>query len=250
MSDAALVYDRIGPGYSRRRAAEPAWVEAIREALSGVRTLVNVGAGTGSYEPAECCVVAIEPSLAMIRQRPPGSAPVIRGIAEALPFADGAFDAALAVLTVHHWQDVPRGLAEMRRVARRQVVLTWDPDIIARDFWLVRDYLPEIGRREAGLATLGEVAAAFGPADVRVCRVPAACVDGFLCAYWRRPYAYLDPEVRSAISGLALLDASTVEEAMTRLAGDLHSGAWARRNAELLSLPSLDLGYRLVVAGA
>jgi len=185
----------------------------------------------------------------MIGQRPPGAAPVVRAVSEALPFPDAAFDAALAILTVHHWQDAGKGLAEMRRVARRQIVLTWDPRVFARDFWLVRDYLPEIGEREAGLATLAQVTAALDPVAVRMLPVPADCTDGFLGAFWQRPQAYLDTGVRAAMSGLALLDPLTLGNAVSRLAADLDSGAWAERHAGLLTLPELDLGYRLVVAG-
>jgi len=249
MSQAAATYDRIGTGYARHRRPDPRWTVRIREALAGVGTLVNVGAGAGSYEPRDRRVVAVEPSVTMIGQRPPGAAPVVRAVSEALPFPDGAFDAALAILTVHHWQDAAEGLAEMRRVARRQVVLTWDPLVFARDFWLVRDYLPEIGEREAALATLARVTAALDPVDVRTLPIPADCTDGFLGAFWRRPRSYLEAGVRAAMSGLALLDPATLGQAVSRLAADLDSGAWAERHAGLLSRPELDLGYRLVVAG-
>lgn len=250
MSEASAIYERIGPGYASQRQPEPRWVARISEALYGVRTLVNIGAGSGSYEPDGCRVIAVEPSPTMIGQRRSGSAPVVRAVAEALPFPDGCFDAALAVLTVHHWLDATRGLGEMRRVAGRQVVLTWDPGVFAREFWLVRDYLPEIGRKESGIATLASVSAGLGSADVRPLAVPVDCIDGFLGAFWRRPHAYLDPTVRAAMSGLALLDPAVVDKGLARLADDLNSGAWLERNGALLSLSELDLGYRLVVAGA
>jgi len=186
----------------------------------------------------------------MIRQRPKGSAPVVCAIAEQLPFPDGMFDVALAVLTAHHWQDALAGLLEMSRVASSQVVVTWDPVVFAEQFWLVRDYLPEIGQREHQLSTLSTVAEALVDAEVSALRVPADCFDGVLGAYWRRPDAYLNRSIRGAMSGIALTDPEIVERAMKRLRTDLDSGAWRSRNSELLELDELDLGYRLVRASA
>ena len=185
----------------------------------------------------------------MIGQRSPSAAPAVCGVAEQLPFKDGAFDVALAVLTVHHWGDPAAGLAEMRRVSRKQVVVTWDPVIFARQFWLVRDYLPEAAERETRLATLATVTAHLGPATTEPLLVPANCTDGFFGAYWRRPYAYLDSIVRSAISGLALLDSDVVSTALEHLRLDLANGQWLARYSESTELDEVDLGYRLVVAG-
>jgi len=173
--------------------------------------------------------VGVEPSEIMIRQRSSSAAPVVRGVAEQLPFADGAFDVALAVLTVHHWSDPSTGLAEMRRVSRKQVVVTWDPEVFARQFWLVRDYLPEAAERETQLATLATVLAHLGPATTEKLLIPDDCTDGFFGAYWRRPHAYLDATVRGAISGLALLDRGVVSAAMERLKFDLGHGRWHAR---------------------
>jgi SAM-dependent methyltransferase len=184
----------------------------------------------------------------MIRQRSPSAAPAVCGVAEQLPFADGAFDVALAVLTVHHWTDAAAGLAEMRRVSRKQVVVTWDPDVFAREFWLVRDYLPEAAKRETQVAALATVSAHLEPATTEPLAVPADCTDGFFGAYWRRPHAYLDPTVRGAISGLALLDRGIVAAAMEQLESDLANGRWLARYSELPDLHEVDLGYRLVVA--
>jgi SAM-dependent methyltransferase len=198
-------------------------------------------------------VVAVEPSLGMIAQRPATAAPVVRAAAERLPFADGSFEAALASLTVHHWTDAAAGLAELRRVApARQVVLTWDPDVTERRFWFARDYLPEslARERDLGLAAVDTVAAALSPVRVEVVPVPWDCTDGFYGAYWRRPEAYLLPVVRGAISALALLDEDVVDRAVRRLASDLSTGRWQDRYADLLALDELDLGYRLVVGGA
>src|SRR5437773_1343748 len=193
-------------------------------------------------------VVGVEPSEIMIRQRSSSAAPVVRGVAEQLPFPDGAFDVALAVLTVHHWSDPSAGLAEMRRVSRKQVVVTWDPGVFARQFWLVRDYLPEAAERETQLATLATVLAHLGPATSEKLLIPEDCADGFFGAYWKRPHAYLDATVRGAISGLALLDRGIVCAAMDRLKFDLGHGTWHARYSELMELREIDLGYRLVVA--
>jgi SAM-dependent methyltransferase len=245
----APVYDRIGRGYIAQRRADPRWQAAIDRALGDARRVLNVGAGTGSYEPHRGLTVAVEPSMEMIRQRPAGAAPVVQGRAESLPVPDGAFDAALAIFTTHHWADPRRGLGELRRVAARQVVVTWDPTVTAR-WWLVADYLPEIAAYEQGLATVAAVAEELAGADVTTLPVPADCVDGVLGAHWARPDAYLDPAVRGGMSSLALLPASIVEPAMARLRADLGSGAWHQRHGDLLAMAEADIGYRLVVAGA
>lgn len=245
------LYETIGRGYRAVRQPDPRISRAIRHAIGDATTVLDVGAGAGSYEPSDVTVLAVEPSAVMIAQRPPGAAPAVRATAEALPVADGAVDAAMASLTHHHWSDAARGFAELRRVSRRQVVFTWDPDVVAREFWFVRDYLPEVTERESGLATVDAAVRGLGPgAVVTPVPVPHDCVDGFFGAYWRRPTSYLDPAVRAGISGLALLDPPVVSRAVERLGADLESGAWARRYADLVDLPELDLGYRLVVAGA
>jgi SAM-dependent methyltransferase len=242
----APVYDRIGRGYAGRRVADPRWQAALDAALGDAATVVNVGAGAGSYEPAHLRTVAVEPSTEMIRQRPTGAAPVVRAVAEALPLPDDAVDAALAVLTVHHWADAAAGLAELRRVARRQVVLTWDPAVVA-GLWLVTDYVPEIVAHEAGMATLESVRHGLGPTTVTPLPVPRDSSDGALAAYWCRPEAYLDPGVRAGMSGLSLLPPPVVERGMARLEADLASGAWHDRHGHLLDLDAFDVGYRIVV---
>jgi methyltransferase family protein len=243
----SALYDQIGTTYSRYRRPDARIAAAIGAALDGCSIVLSVGAGTGSYEPQDCALVAIEPSRTMIAQRAPGSAPVVQGVAEHLPFVDGMYDAALAILTVHHWLDATAGLAEMRRVSSRQVVLTWDPAISLK-FWLVTDYLPEIVEHEEFIATLGPIREGLATSDVRAVPVPWDCTDGFMGSYWRRPERYLDPGARAAISGISLLDQRTVDRAMRQLAADLADGTWERRHADLLALEELDLGYRLVVA--
>jgi SAM-dependent methyltransferase len=210
--------------------------------------VLNVGAGAGAYEPADLEVTAVEPSAVMRAQRPPGAAPVVDARAEELPFSDRSFDAAMAVLSDHHWSDHERGLAELRRVARLRVALfTWDPQTVC-DSWLVRDYLPGFARLVPPDFRLKQTVAGLGGGRVEPVPIPFDCRDGFLHAYWRRPEAYLDPRVRNGISVFARLEPEEIEQALTRLAADLDSGRWSRRNRELLELDELDLGYRLVVA--
>ena len=237
-------YDTIGINYANLRQPDPRIEAAIGAALGDAVTVLNIGAGTGSYEPTNRTVTALEPSVEMIRQRPAGAAPVIRGVAEDLPFADNAFDAVMAVLTVHHWSDQPKGLAELRRVARGPIViLTFDP--AHRGFWLT-DYLPELISIDAAqMPPMDAYAAALGP--VRITPVPILhdCADGFLAAYWRRPSAYLDPRIRAAISCFWAIE--DVDAKLERLARDLGTGAWEERYGHLLELESCDLGYRLVV---
>jgi SAM-dependent methyltransferase len=242
------LYDRIGEGYRLYRRPDPRIAAAITLALGPARTVVNVGAGPGSYEPAERVVVAVEPSAVMIRQRPRSQRSarnprVVQASATALPFGDGAFDAALAVLTVHHWPDRARGLAEMRRVARDRVVLfTWDP--ARRGFWL-EDYFPALSLDREIFPSMEELRDVLGPIDARLLPIPHDCVDGFLGAYWRRPEAYLEPAVRSAISTFSKIE---VEPGLRRLRHDLEDGTWTRRYGHLRTRTELDLGYRVVVA--
>src|SRR5258708_1047872 len=230
---AAERYDQIGTDYAAVRRPDSRWVARIHQALDGHRTLVNVGAGAGSYEPRFMFVVGVEPSEIMIRQRSSSAAPVIRGVAEQLPFPDGAFDVALAVLTVHHWSDPNAGLAEMRRVSRKQVVATGAPGFSARHSGRVGAFRRGGAGLETQLATLATVLAHLGPATTEKLLIPDDCTDGFFGAYWRRPHAYLDATVRGAISGLALLDRGVVSAAMERLKFSLGHGRWQARYSEL-----------------
>ncbi|ORW07469.1 class I SAM-dependent methyltransferase [Mycobacterium kyorinense] len=245
---ARATYDRVGQSYSATRQPDPRIAAAIDEALQGMATVANIGAGAGSYEPPNT-VVAVEPSGVMIAQRRAVAAPVIRAVAEHLPIRTDAVDAALAILTIHHWSDVAAGVAEMIRVARRRVVIfTWD-DTVFREFWLLREYLPTAADTDAQLAVpIAELVSLLGHASVRTVAIPHDCVDGFGGAYWRRPQAYLDPTVRAGMSMLALTAKPAVQQGLSRLSADLDSGEWTHRHADLLDQPELDLGYRLVVS--
>lgn len=240
------LYDRIGVGYRSYRRPDPHIAAAITHALGDLTPIVNVGAGTGSYEPADRPAVAVEPAMTMIRQRQARLTPVVQASATHLPFRDAAFAAALAVLTIHHWPDCMRGLLELARVARhRVVILTYDP--AATGFWLVEDYFPairEIDRQS--LPPLDTFQRALGAVDIRPLPIPHDCTDGFLGAYWRRPSAYLDPGVRRAISAFARLP--NVDAGLARLRADLADGTWTRRYGHLLQQTAVDLGYRLIIA--
>ena len=237
-------YDRIGGDYRQTRKKDPRLARLIARELRDAETIVNVGAGTGSYEPTDRFVVAVEPSRVMLQQRPPKAAPAAQAIAERLPFRDDAFDAAMAVLTVHHWSDQHAGLRELSRVARERIVLlTWDPS--NEGFWLMRDYFPQFLEADRKrLPPIERLLSFLGDARVITVPIPHDCADGFLGAYWRRPEAYLNAEIRSGISSFATCrDLSPLQ----RLEEHLHTGEWQRRYGELLEEEELDIGYRLVV---
>ncbi|HEX2096949.1 MAG TPA: class I SAM-dependent methyltransferase [Solirubrobacterales bacterium] len=247
-SMAEATYDRIGIGYRDIRGPDPRIAARLEAALGDARTVLNVGAGTGSYEPVGRQVTAVEPSEVMIAQRPPGAAPVVRGRAEELPFEDDSFDAAMAIITVHHWDDPGAGIAEMARVARRRVVvLTFDPPPL-REHWLVRDYVP--GLYDAHVEMVGSIEAvteALPGARVEPVPMPRLCEDAFWCALWDRPELHLDPGVRRASSGWHRIEAEEAERGLAALRADLESGAWDERYGYLRTTPELDIGLRLVV---
>ena len=247
MSSAQL-YDPIGAAYTVTRRTEPRIAARIWAALGDARRVLNVGAGTGSYEPPGRDVTAVEPSALMRAQRPAGAGPCVAAVAESLPFEDQSFDAAMAVSTVHHWRDPIAGLREMRRVARRVVVFTHDSSDTGwlRRFWLTRDYLPEVAGLIAGRPSLTELADAIG-ARVEPVLIPWDCADGFFEAYWRRPEAYLDEHVRRAVSVWARVGPDAEQRAVRTLRDDLVSGRWAERNRQLLALDAAELGLRLLV---
>ncbi|HET9269794.1 MAG TPA: methyltransferase domain-containing protein [Vicinamibacterales bacterium] len=241
------LYDQIGATYTSTRRPDPRIAAAIRRGLGQAVRVVNVGAGAGAYEPADRLVVAVEPSRRMIEQRPAGAAAAIQASAEALPFQSGTFDAGLAVLTLHHWSDWRRGLDEIRRVADRLVICTFELEDLG-NFWLTQRYFPEIVELSRGQCpSVDDVAAHIGTCRVESVPVPHDCVDGFLAAYWRRPEAYLDSSVRAGMSGFSLLGAEVVTRGIARLHADLESGEWDRRFGDLRQLEAIDVCYRLLV---
>ncbi|MDO9353455.1 MAG: methyltransferase domain-containing protein [Solirubrobacteraceae bacterium] len=243
---AGALYDRIGHGYAVQRRADPRIAARIEAALGDAETVLNVGAGTGSYEPVGRQVLAVEPSAVMRAQRPADAAPCLAARADDLPFEDDQFDVAMAILSDHHWADPIAGLRELRRVARRVVVLQWDTLLDPSPFWLVRDYLPEFAALAAGRPSLQARADAIG-ATMTPVPIPHDCTDAFFPAHWRRPHAYLDESVRRSTSVWTRLGPRIGARAVEALTTDLASGTWHHHNDHLLSLEELDTGARLLV---
>lgn len=238
------LYDAIGTRYSHSRRPDPRIATVLNTEIGQASSIVNIGAGVGSYEPRDRALVAVEPSWVMVSQRAKSGPPVVQARAESLPFGDAAFDVATAILTIHHWSDIERGLLETRRVAKgRVVLLTWVG--FGQDFWLL-DYLPQIREIDEPLfPSIEELAHLLGPVRVTPVPIPHDCTDGFLCAYWRRPHCYLDEGVRSAISTFSRVQ--DIHDGLRRLEKDLDSGFWHHRYSHLFQTDSMDFGYRLVV---
>jgi SAM-dependent methyltransferase len=243
-------YDRIGVGYSVTRREDPRIAAAVHAALGDARTVVNVGAGAGSYEPRDRHVVAIEPSDVMAAQRPPDLAPAVRASAGDLPLRDASVDAAMAILTIHHWDDEQeRGVRELRRVARDAVViLTYDPTV-SGDMWLTDDYLPEVAELDRRILPRLELLAGWlgGSVSVEVVPVARDTSDWMLGSFWAHPERILDEQARNATSGFARMDPEVVERVVEAVRRDLASGAWDERHGHLRDLDSFDVGLRLVV---
>lgn len=247
------LYNTIGHGYANFRQPDPRLAAAIDDALGDATSVANIGAGAGSYEPRNRQVIAVEPSEVMIRQRGPDAARCVQGSADAIPLQDASVDAAMAILSTHHWPDLEKGLREMARVARRCVVLlTWVPPtgnpVDPAPFWLTEDYFPEILAHDRTIfptsaALLALLERIIGPARITRVPIPHDCIDGMLGAYWRRPTCYLEAARRAAISSFARIDAAP---GLAKLQADVDSGVWSERNSHLLSRDSIDLGYRIV----
>lgn len=238
-------YDQVAEAYQRYRKPDPRIAERIQFHTEGAQKVLNIGAGTGSYEPEDCDMVAVEPSSEMISQRKNAKVELVRGVAEDLPFKDNAFDISMGILTIHHWADIESGLKEMVRVTRNRIILyTWIG--YGKDFWL-ENYIPEISGVDLALfPTLNELNRILEGISVETIEVPYDCSDGFMCAYWRRPEAYLNPEARKAISTFSRLP--NIQDRLDRLEYDINSGAWRKKHGNLLDKESLDLGYRLVIS--
>lgn len=240
------LYDRIGLNYTNLRRPDERIARQIEHALGAANTVLNVGAGAGSYEPVGRKLTAVEPSGEMIEQRKSTGATIVQCSAESLPFDDNSFDASMAVLTIHHWSDQTRGVAEMRRVTKGPIVfLTYDAAF--GGFWLA-DYFPAlVTLDEEQMPAMTQYSEWLGDVDIEPVPIPHDCTDGFLAAYWRRPSAYLDENVRSAMSSFWAL--GDVSEGLAKLESDLGNGKWEHRYGHLLERNELDCGYRLVKAG-
>ena len=251
MPAAGMRYERIGQGYANRRREDPRLRHLIHEALDGMHTLVNIGAGAGSYEPSDRDVVAVEPSAVMVAQRPPGSAPVVRAIADRLPLADDSVDAAMTILSLHHWHpDQRAGVMEMRRVARhRVIVVTVDPEVSGR-MWLMADYLPEVVELDHRIFPSPSTIAGWlgNPAEIRVVPISRDTPDGTLMSFWAHPERVLDPDARNVTSGFARQPARVIERVVASVSRDLDNGNWDRRHGQLRELEEFDAGLRLIVA--
>ena len=240
--------DSTATRYSQTRREDPRIARVLRHAIGNARSLLNVGAGSGSYEPSDLEVLAIEPSETLIRQRAIGAAPVIQARAEAIPLDDKSYDVALAVNTVHHWTDLRAGLRELRRVCRHRIVIFLRDPSKGTPFWLTEDYLPAL----APIAYMSKVTATLEAELGKMATIEAAlphdCLDGSFCGYWARPESYLDPEVRRNISNFSMADSLYVAQGIEKLNRDLSSGDWDRKHGHLRALPELDCGHRILVA--
>lgn len=240
------LYDNIGNNYAVTRSTDPKVAQQLYAELQGATRIVNIGAGTGSYEPENIEVVAVEPSSVMIAQRKAGSARVEQAFAEKLPFEDHSFSHAMTVLSMHHWQDRARAFQEINRVATQKfVAITWDPK--SEPFWLTRDYFPEIYEMDRRIfPDLAELSDYFDDVIMRPLVIPSDCQDGFLAAFWKRPEAYLSSQVRQAMSPFSKIQ--NLSQGLQMLEGDLASGAWAEKNQAILDSAYLDVGYKLISA--
>ncbi len=241
-------YDRIGVGYAQHRRADPRIAQQIHSALGAGASVANVGAGSGSYEPTDRTVISIEPSAVMAAQRA-RSAPAVRGFAHALPLHDDGVDAAMSVLSLHHWDDHTKdGVLEMRRVASGPVVIVTFDAAISGQMWLVADYMPELRELDDQIFPRPELIAEWlGSARIDVIPVARDCEDKMLGAFWAHPEWVLDPEIRQVTSGFARQSAETVARVEQAVRADLASGAWDARYGELRALQQLDVGLRLIV---
>ncbi|MCB9077177.1 MAG: class I SAM-dependent methyltransferase [Anaerolineaceae bacterium] len=240
------IYDDIGINYSVTRCTDPKIAQQLYAELQGATRIVNIGAGTGSYEPENIDLVAVEPSSKMIAQRTMGSHPVEQAFAEKLPFDNRSFSHAMTVLSMHHWENRPLAFSEINRVATEKfVTITWDPH--SEPFWLTRDYFPEIHEMDRQIfPDLDELNEYFDEVTMRPLPIPSDCQDGFFAAFWKRPAAYLSHQVRQSMSPFAKI--KDLSAGLQKLEDDLASGVWAKNNHAILDLSSLDVGYRLISA--
>lgn len=244
-------YDSIGSAYSSNRSEDPQLRDRIIRSLGDARGVVNVGAGTGSYEPQDRLVVAIEPSVVMMSQRPADAAPVVQASARKLPLRDDSVDAAMAVLTIHHWDnDLDAGLTELRRVARGPVVVvTYDAEV-SNQMWLMQDYLPEVAELDRStFPSIDRLARALsGDVEIEVVLTPHDTPDWTLGSFWAHPERVLDATARNSTSGLARMDQAVIGRLVTDLRRDLDDGSWEQRHGHLRGQSAFDSGMRLLIA--
>jgi len=239
-------YDQIGIDYAKQRKSDPRIAEQINRRLEGAQRILNIGAGTGSYEPTGVDLIALEPSSEMIAQRGPNTHLVIQGTAEQLPFEDKSFSHTMTVLSMHHWTDRKQAFSEIKRVTREKfVAISWDPE--ALPFWLTKDYFPEIYDTDQKIfLSVDEFETHFNQVKRSPLLIPHNCIDGFLAAYWRRPATYLEASVRQSISTFSKL--VNLEVGLNKLRTDLDQGLWHQKNEAILDLEWFDAGYVIVEA--
>ena len=240
------IYDDIGVNYSVTRCTDPKIAGQLYSKLQGATRIVNIGAGTGSYEPENIELVAVEPSSKMISQRKNNYHRVEKAFAEKLPFENDSFSHAMTVNSMHHWENRALAFAEINRVATEKfVAISWDPE--SDPFWLTRDYFPEIYEMDKCIfPDMKELNEHFADVVITPLKIPADCKDGLLAAFWKRPEAYLSEKVRQSTSPFSKI--KYLAEGLKKLEDDIVSGAWARKNHTILSSTSLDVGYRLISA--
>ncbi len=240
-------YDSVGLTYTEFRRADPRIEERLWAALGDARSVVNIGAGSGSYEPRDREVIAAEPSPVMIAQRPAAAAPAIEGVAEALPLDDKSVDAAMGIFSIHHWSSLAAGLAEMRRVARKRIVLVTIDAAKNAEIWTLAEYFPEaMQAEEEKMPSMRALEALLPGAEIEAVPMPSRCQDEFTSALWDRPEMFLDPAVLRSSSLWHSLPPEAIERGQQRLRADLESGRWNERFGHLRTLPELDIGLRIV----
>lgn len=240
------IYDQIGINYSTQRQTDPRLAAQLHKELEGASKILNIGAGSGSYEPENIDLIALEPSLEMINQRKPGSHPVVQGFTDDLPFEENLFSHTMTILSMHHWQNRAIAFDEINRVTiDKFVAISWNSD--SNPFWLTQDYFPEIFEIDQGIfPDLEELQNHFDNVKITPLLIPEDCIDGFLAAYWKRPEAYLHEHVRNSISSFSKIN--RLEEGLQKLQKDLDSGEWQKKNSDLLDKTELDVGYQLITA--
>lgn len=243
-------YDEIGGNYSTYRREDRRLLALISDALGDAQTVVNVGAGAGSYEPRDRHVIAVEPSDVMAAQRGVDRPPAIKAGAEKLPLRDQSADAAMSVLSLQHWGDAQRtGVLEMRRVARRTVVIATYDARVSASWWLTADYFPEAAERDRATFPDPEIIADWlGGARINVVPVPIDITDWMMGSYWAHPERVLDAGARSATSAFAQEDEATVNRVVDAVRSDLNDGSWDRKYGAIRALTTFDTGLRLIVA--